>query len=222
MNKASAIFLVLVLMSFFSSAQKDTGKSRYSSSMYDPSGICYNKGKIFINIGIGYFAYVDNTTYNQNSQVYYFRYEDASPIYNLISDYGITPKSMIGLAISYQQYHDYNNPPSPLAQKLSILNAGFRFTHSIGTSKYFYYGVRFGVSVEKYNLSNDFPYALPVSSISYNPTFQGLIGVRIILLKNLSFNIEAGAINPYIIEGGVTFRINTSKNNRVTQTHDSH
>ena len=175
--------------------------------------------QIIVNAGIGYFGYIDQEiTKRYLTSTLDFSGKEISPVYNFIIDYGITRKFTIGLGISYQQVRDFNpnNPKSTLLmQKVYVVNGGLRMTYNIGSPELFYFGFRIGASQWRwifFNNTNLYP-TFPLQS-SENLSFltvQLLIGARRKITKYLFFHIEAGALDPYTVEGGLTFKINTQK-----------
>jgi hypothetical protein len=200
------VFALLILPCFVV-AQKDSlnVQPKYKSSMYDPSSIYYNKGKFLINIGIGYLGYIENQIYYLYGSPYYLPNETIGPVYNASFDYGITYKSAVGLGITYQEATNSN---LTMSEKARELNYGFRYTHSMGSWELFYYGFRFGISEWSYYLNNG---SIPSISYTppYDPTIQLLLGARLTFSKYVILHIEAGALAPYTVEGGITFKINT-------------
>lgn len=179
--------------------------------MYDPLSIYYNKRKIVMNLGVGYFGYIENEIYNNYGSPYYFSNQTSSPVFNITLDYGITIKSAIGIATSYQEVKDFNEN-NQLKQGASVWNLGLRYTHSMGSWEFLYYGFRFGRSYWKYYLYGN---GLPYSSLSYTTTIQFLLCARIIISKNIFIHLEAGALDPYSFEGGVTYRTDTRKKHQI-------
>jgi hypothetical protein len=188
--------------------------------MYDPSSIYYNKDELVINLGLGYFSYIGNEIYNHYGSPYDFNNEKTSPVYNATLDYGVTEKHTLGLGITYQQEMDYNTTPYPLTEKLSIMDIAFRYTHSMGSWELLYYGFRAGIAFWDYKLYgsvaagniNGNIVQIPINTISSSTTqavIQLLLGARLTFSKNIIIHLEAGVLDPYTLEGGITFKINT-------------
>ena len=215
------LLLALYLLPCYAIAQKDSVsvQPKYKSSMYDPSSIYYNKGKIAFNIGIGYFGYIENQIYNLYGSPYYLPTESIGPVYNASFDYGITYKSAIGLGVTYQEAVNSN---STMYEKAREVNYGFRYTHSMGSWDLFYYGFRFGVSEWSYYLDNNPSFPQSFSTPCYYPTIQLLLGARLTFSKYIILHIEGGALAPYTVEGGITFRINTISKEQLTRVVPYH
>jgi len=147
-------------------------------------------------------------------------------------DVGIIKWFSIGLAASYQGEVVYwaaesngSGPsgPYPFSDKITRTNIALRFLYHLPLDrihKHFdpYVGVRIGES-----LWTDIEFPNNIVPAGYYggcflkepnlvvPSFQVLCGAHIYLIGNLGIHVEAGIGSPYLVEGGLTFRINTRK-----------
>jgi hypothetical protein len=147
-------------------------------------------------------------------------------------DVGIVEYVSLGLSVSYQSDSVQWTPggsPSPPAysDKITRTNIALRaLVHSsiLWKNKYidFYTGIRAGVSrwqdIPSLNNST-YQYLLGAPITAYFikkpnivvPSFQGVTGLRFFPIYNLGIHIEVGIGSPYLVEGGLTFRVNTIK-----------
>lgn len=217
------VFNILLLFNFDAFAQRDSAKAKpkYKSSAFDSSSVYYNVDILTINAGVGYFSYINEELYNQFGSPFYLPSSTVSPVYNLTLDYGIKYKATLGIGVSFQQVEDYSVNIYSIDERASVLNLGIRYTHCMGSWELLYYGFRLGTSLWWYKLSGNEvaanvsgnPIPIPIYMYSKTSTFsaQFLLGARLTFSKNVILHIEAGVLDPYTVEGGLTFRINMNK-----------
>ncbi len=198
----------------------------------------FSPGKMFP------IAAYDNAPYLSDDYPPMYNTSSITPNIGVTGDYGFLKWLSIGIAGSYQS-ETVNWTPADLAfsgqqqsssfpyiDKVSRLNIAGRFLfHLIRNENLdFYTGFRAGVSYwhdATYTIDTINPttfiylktpaYFIGKSSLMV-PSFQYLWGLRIYPSKNIGIHIEAGIGSPYLVEGGVTFRINTRKITPETST----
>jgi len=114
-------------------------------------------------------------------------------------------------------------PTTPYTRDLLYWNFGLRFTHCIGSSKIFYYGICPGITFF------DYVY-IPHKENTYDDLFlsiQLVVGARLSFSKNIAFHLEvnplecynlnsyAAFFGSYSVEGGISIRINCNKKKRI-------
>jgi hypothetical protein len=193
-------------------------------------GSIFSPGKMFP------IAAYDNTPYLSDDYPPMYSTSSIIPNIGMTVDYGALKWLSIGIASSYQSEIinwtpadlNSNNGQAafyPYSDKVTRINSAARLLfHLIRNQVFdFYSGFRFGESYWKDN-----PYSpQPVAqySIQYvNPpayfiskpnlvvgSFQYLWGLRIYPSKYIGVHFEAGIGSPYLVEGGLSIRINTRK-----------
>jgi len=189
------------------------------------------KGHLVINIGVGYSPEFDGDVgfgglffpVQRNSE--YFSCYSIIPNIGGTVDYGLTQKSSIGLAVSYQSEVVQDNDYSFLnANKISRTNFAVRFLkHLNKRHPNFdnYFGLRVGCSYwvdkpissgENQNLAVSIPfYYFLETPNSLVPSIQFLFGMRFYFNDTIGIHIEAGIGSPYLVESGISFRFKTQK-----------
>jgi len=142
----------------------------------------------------------------------------------------------VGIAASYQEATMEWTPGAPgpdspdgyvFSDNVSRTNVALRVLyHPPLRSKHFdiYYGIRYGKSYwhDTPSDTNTVVYTTgngKVSNTSYFlqnqnmvvPSFQMLMGMRFYFADFFALHLEAGIGSPYLIEGGITFRLNFAK-----------
>lgn len=186
------------------------------------------KGQITINAGVGHSPEFDGNldfgggpTYpagiNSMAENEGFGCSSIIPAINLTADYNLTSKFSLGLATSYQRENVAYISPYNSFDKITRINlAGRMLIHLDKVSVHFdpYFGIRFGL-----NYWGDAPPPNPgypttyflTSPNSFAPSFQVLFGMRVFLTTNIGIHFELGIGEPYIAEGGLTFRVGNQK-----------
>jgi hypothetical protein len=151
-------------------------------------------------------------------------------------DVGVMEYFSIGIASSYQSEvanwiiinRNFPLPPNsfPNSDRITRINIAVRLLAHMPvdwTSKYLdtYAGIRLGESRWHDIPSSDnmnYPYYYSQTKAYFInksdrivPSFQGIIGLRFFPIYNLGIHVEIGIGSPYLVEGGVTFRIDTLK-----------
>ncbi len=149
-------------------------------------------------------------------------------------DFGINKLLSIGIASSYQSAiinwslndNQYPGPPYsyPYSDNITRVNLALRLLwHLPIQSKHFdvYGGVRFGCSswhdipssnnILTYGSTNTITFLSSPNLVV--ASCQILWGLRVYLNKYVGAHIEAGIGSPYLVEGGLTVRITTKKDN---------
>jgi hypothetical protein len=158
-----------------------------------------------------------------------------SPVYSGIIDYTFFNYMSIGICGAYQWVTD--NPvyitlygfPSGYAKQTIIVpwetekitreNIAIRFTVKLPLLNIlnYYAGVRVGESVWTDKITSDsnktggYIYTTMPSPIIHNLSFQILNGLELFPIYNIGIHIELGVGTPYFLEGGITFRFKTKK-----------
>jgi hypothetical protein len=140
-------------------------------------------------------------------------------------DFGILKWISIGLAASYQSETanwspSNNTAPFLFSDKITRTNLAGRFLFHVPNlnKSDLYFGLRIGESYYQDipSSDNNTPWLfLTKSNLTVN-SFQVLFGLRIYLTDFVGIHFETGIGTPYLAEGGLTFRINTSKNSSQT------
>ncbi len=186
------------------------------------------KGQLIINIGVGYspeFAGVlaiSTPLFPVSKNSEYFACSSIMPNLSFLLDYGMNNKLSLGLAASYQSEVIYPTEGS-FSDKVARINTALRALVHLNKKNHLfdnYLGIRFGFSYWKdapellpqyQNLVNCPPYYFITNPNSLVPSFQFLYGMRIYFTDSFGIHLEAGIGSPYLVEGGLTFRIKTRK-----------
>jgi len=186
-------------------------------------------GQLVINAGVGYspeFNGVFSATYpvGLNYNIEYFSCSSIVPNLNLALDYGLAARVSIGIAGSYQsETVNYDLGSLPFSDDITRINMAIRLLYHFNkTNKKFdhYIGIRGGYCYWQddpvYNDQSDLLLfsSLPTFLKHPNwlvPSFQVLYGMRLYLGDSFGLHCEAGIGEPFLFEGGLTFRINTRK-----------
>ncbi len=207
-----------------------------SSSLFTFCRAQQDKGEIIINAGVGYSPQFNGATYGFPAQTYignpssypYPGFSCSSIIPNLggAVDVGLSKLFSIGMASSYQgetvtwTTGDNNKTPYPFSDKITRINIAFRLLYHLPwTHDRFdpYIGIRPGCCLwhDVASSSNSLvgsppnPMTFMTHPNSPVPSFQVLCGMRFYLTDNFGVHFEAGVGPPYLIEGGLTLRLNT-------------
>jgi len=143
-----------------------------------------------------------------------------TPAYNATLDYRVLSWLSFGVGIAYQSFTDipeYGFDPAKWeVEKISRLNISGRLLYHLTNEKVVdcYIGVRIGESQWADDIislqSSTNPKIYTCGNFSRG-SFQALVGVRLFLFYNLGFHFEFGIGTPYLLELGLTFRVNTRK-----------
>jgi hypothetical protein len=140
-------------------------------------------------------------------------------------DFGISNKCSLGIASNYQNetvnWSPSNQIISNYSDNITRFNVALRFLYHLNTeNKHFdpYIGIRSGISIwhdspssNNFTGSSIIPITFIIHPNSIVPSFQVLYGMRFYLNHFIGIHIEVAVGSPYLIEGGLTFRINTIK-----------
>ena len=188
--------------------KKDTTRRHLDGTVYVNLG--FGEGLISHDINQNYFGGVGPRILTEPVAV------------NITADYCFDKRISIGACFAYQNLTD-----NPIKGGI-VLNYETEFIQRYNYSirviyhpfnlkmKNFYCGVRLGVSVwvdytvNPTNLTNN-PAYITIQN-PFDPSFQVFGGYRIIFADLIGLHIEAGIGTPYLIEGGVTVKLNTRKN----------
>ncbi len=198
------------------------------------------KGQLVINLGIGYSPGFDGDITFLNSQIYPvglsnswdpdFNFQcSAIPNIGLTLDYGVFKRLSTGIATSYQNenvkwgfesnqlyFSDNVTRINTSARILFHLNkdnpdANMDFDHYIGIRPGFCYW-RDIPSSNNQTINNGFDETTFLNHPNYFTfCFQVLYGMRLYLVNDLAFHFEVGIGQPFLIECGFTYRIQTRK-----------
>jgi len=202
-------------------------------------------GQIVISAGVGYSPEFNGQLTLISSQVYPVSINSAISDYDngfLCSsilpniggtiDFGISSRISLGLAGSYQNELVTYRFSSTYSDKVSRTNGAARFLYHVNKNNKNvddYIGVRIGCSYWRDSPSPDNTIYNPyVSSHYYTITFlsspslyvssfQFLYGIRLYVSDNIALYFEAGIGSPYLVETGLTFRINAGKASSATE-----
>ncbi|MGP8217751.1 MAG: hypothetical protein ACLQQ4_19430 [Bacteroidia bacterium] len=213
MRKYHILIFVFLVFSISSFAQKD-------SVITKKFGI--DKGAIILNAGIAYSA-ISLTQGNISigpGDANPVNIISVSPAYSAILDYSINVRSSIGICGAYQ--HFLENPAMgditlwAFTEKISRLNVALRYLRHLSSKPNVdkYIGIRMGLSYwtyYEYQTPGYYPVSPTTAWTSKAFSIQFLYGYRRYFSKYIGFHFEAGIGTPYLIEGGLTFRINTQK-----------
>ncbi len=229
MLKRFYFFLIILLIPIVGYAQMESIlrangyiNTKKRASAYHTNAIYYNKGKLNLRIAIGFATDNNYVSSYQNipgvfgilSPQYAISY---SPTYNLFADYGITPKSQVGIGISFQQ--DYLKPASgypylPVG-KVFWFASSIRYSHCIRSWKFFYYGAQFGTIFLKPSFDANTYVDRPSLHAPLMQAYSGFfLGLRVPVTNKLWFYFEGQGIEPIIKENSLlpneTFGLNYS------------
>jgi hypothetical protein len=145
-----------------------------------------------------------------------------TPAYNATLDYRIISWLSIGAAIAYQSFTDipeYGFDPAYWeVEKISRLNISGRLLYHLTNARNVdcYLGMRIGSSSWKDSIQSTGTTAPRVYTCGnfVRGSFQALVGARIFIFYNLGVHFEGGIGTPYLLEGGLTLRVNTRKNEK--------
>jgi len=236
MIKRLTIFIVILCIPIIGFAQQDSAKHykyKKRASPYDTNAIYFNKWKLNFDfdIGVGDFSsIISGTPGTQRYAPIPGIFGELNPVYNqailpsfnFTTSYGITEKSAIGLAITFQQT-DYI-PAAPNLTSGDLLLAEFeaRYLHCIRSWKYFYYGFEYGVIVFQNNSNSNTFINKTVVLSSFTQNDAGwFIGIRYPIAKKIWIHYDAQenislARNSYFPllneEFGLNYCIDTRKN----------
>lgn len=131
----------------------------------------------------------------------------------------------MGVAASYQSetlnWRPENQFPSPFTDKITRTNTALRFLyHTAWVSKHYdpYIGIRVG-----YSFWTDVPSPQNMEWTGVSETtfiskpgeaqfsFQVVGGIHLYINNFFGLHVEAGIGSPYLVEGGLTFRVNPKK-----------
>jgi hypothetical protein len=170
--------------------------------------------------------------YNDEDDPPGFNCSSISPNLGGTIDIGILKWISAGLAASYQgevlSWGVLSNQPLNFSDKITRINLSGRILFHLpmkSTHFDFYTGIRSGASFwhDIESSSNIVPpgfyggYFLTKSNLTV-PSFQFLLGLRYYPIKWLGIHVELGFGSPYLVEGGLSFRINTHKEENTQAT----
>jgi hypothetical protein len=182
--------------------------------------------------GPGWLNYPVGTSMDGWGDYGYFKCSPTIPNIGGTIDFGLPKRFSIGLASSYQNElvswgygldHVYNGYPI-YSDKVTRVNMAFRLLYHLINNTHIdlYTGIRFGSSYwhdspspDNTNIYSVFAYTPSTflsNSNNFVPSFQYVWGLRYFPIKNLGIHVELGIGSPYLVEGGLSFRINTRKN----------
>lgn len=189
-----------------------------------------------LSFGVGTVYPVENSFQNNaNADNYPYPCDQALSYTNNMGgfvDVKIKWNISVGVGASYQsavmEWAPYSNGPGGnyvyvFSDKVTRTNLGVRILyHYPNYSKHFdvYAGIRIGQSywhdtpsdsnTVKKNVTVYTNYFLESQNMVV-PSFQMLTGLRFYFSDALAIHLEAAVGSPYVLEGGVTFRINLAK-----------
>ncbi len=219
--------------------QLSVGKSQVYLIIYEDGGIYtvnppiqtntvsddeFNSMPIIINAGVGYSSFqwqvsgINPIGHGPVSA----KILSVTPAYNCTIDYSIFPRFSLGVGGAYQSLTDipiYNQDNYATWELEKIIKYSFttRFLyHFVKIPKYdAYIGLRTGMTTWKeqilYNNLGPQNLFTTIPPYSQNISFQILFGYRIFPIYNVGIHFELGIGNPYLVEGGITFRFKTKK-----------
>ncbi len=201
--------------------------SRYT--LYHGSGFATSKGMVTIGAGIGAslitWGLPNSNAINMSGDLYYTMLT-VSPAYNFTIDYNLLNSFSMGLCGAYQSLTDHPDfdgyPETYETEKISRYNMSVRILGHLSKNplKYAYIGARVGMSIWTDKAIQYTPpgpgLVVPSTSMhsySRRASFLLFFGYRTFFSNEIGLHIEAGIGSPYILEGGITFRFQTEKNN---------
>lgn len=183
-------------------------------------------GQLVFNLGIGYSPGFNGDIgifgplFPVSKNFHYYNCSSITPNMGIMFDYGINNILSVGLTGSYQS-ETVVPEESYFTDKITRINVALRILkHLNKVDRHFdyYIGVRFGSSYwqdiptqQNQNMVNCPPTYFITNPNSLVASFQLLYGMRIYFSDNLGIHLEAGIGSPYLVEGGLTFRIKTRK-----------
>jgi hypothetical protein len=207
----------------------------YAKGFADPilpdyDSLKYNsqKGQLVINIGVGYSPGFDGDVgvggvyFPVERNFEYFTCSSITPNLGAIIEYGITKKTSIGLAASYQS-EIIDPDESPYTDFITRINMAVRILQHLNkrNPKFdSYIGIRFGDSywTDVPTIRSYYPYSSSIPQIYFInkpslwvPSVQLLYGMRIYLSNSMGIHFEVGIGSPYLAEAGISFRFKTRK-----------
>jgi hypothetical protein len=187
-------------------------------------------GQLVINIGAGYSPVFDGQVgfvglfFPVSKNFEYFTCSSITPNMGAIIDYGLDNKMSVGVAASYQSEIITPDEDYFYTDKITRINLAVRLLDHLNkrnTNFDNYIGMRIGSSywedtpslLSKYqNVSGSAPVIYFLSNPnSWVPSFQFVYGMRIYPSDYFGFHFELGIGSPYLMEGGITYRINPPK-----------
>lgn len=178
------------------------------------------EGQICINAGVGDSPGFDNpgspfffTETNSNIVETGFSVSNIIPNIGCTIDYNITNYFSIGAASSYQSEIINVRGAGSDIEKITRISLNFRTLFHLNKrnrNKFDHYiGTRFGLDYWGDVFQNGSSGHFLTNPNQFIPSFQVFYGMRIYFTNNIGVQCEVGIGEPYLAEGGLTFRINT-------------
>ncbi|MGP8214731.1 MAG: hypothetical protein ACLQQ4_04125 [Bacteroidia bacterium] len=183
------------------------------------------KGRFSINAGVGYSTIFFAANIYTNFETASLETNSMSPVYSTTIDCNFTKKSSVGIGVAYQQLNatplsDNGDPIYWKIVNMSRANIGLRYLYLLSWKPYreIYTGIRAGISYWTFNESKSPTYTtptpgfvLPISASETKYSVQLLFGYRRYFTDLIGIHIEFGIGTPYLVEGGLTFRLKKEK-----------
>lgn len=181
------------------------------------------KGKTMIAVGVGlnfFGSTLQKEYFKSNNYSFIGNIEDynASPMYNVMVDYGLYKKVSVGIAFGYQKVEiklkEIDNTEDKYFDSWQRLHFAARWNYYLiaKEDRSVYTGIKVGYNV--YTVTSDVPESLYpgyIKNLDVSPfkgSFQAHLGFRY-YIKMVGFNAEAGLGygGPYVFAAGITVKI---------------
>lgn len=187
----------------------DTIGEKHKRSVRDSLSPFYNKGKLNISLETGN-SDMDVVALSMFGTISPGYNQHLLPLLSICGDYGIRPKSEIGMDFMFMQVNY-----TPVAPGLGLSSGGVsaysleaRYLHCMWSWRYFYYGFKLGVIFWNPHFNSNTFYNTPSPQPLAGINGGLLLGAHITLVRNLLAHFEIQATEFAAVDFGLTYQIN--------------